>query len=124
MQAQSSDSNGSTTPEITTQEAGSKILNQMLESTLEHRSRSLTNDEWTQLQKVAREFESSPHTFEEFVIALVSAFLLNRFPATVSNMEYLKQVSLSIAQSFCGDPLSRQRLLEFQQQLRGIDCGN
>jgi hypothetical protein len=123
MQAQPSDPNDLPTRELNAEDAGSKIWNQLLESTLVQRARSLSTVEWSLLCEVARKFDGGQSTLEEFVVELVETFLSNRFPATVSTAEYLKQMSRSIGQTLCSDPLSRQRLVDFHQHLRGMNCG-
>ena len=124
MQAQPSDPNGLPTQEQNAEDANSKIWNQLLESTLVQRARSLSKVEWSQLFEVAREFDGGQSTLEEFVIEMVETFLSIRFPATVTTSAYLKQMSRSIGQTLCSDPLSRQRLVDFHQHLRGMNCGN
>lgn len=124
MQPQPSDSNDLPTHELNSEDANSKIWNQLLESTLVQRARSLSQYEWSKLCEVAKEFDGGQSTLEEFVIALVGTFLSIRFPATVTTGQYLQQMSRSIGQTLCSDPLSRQRLVDFHQHLCGMNCGN
>ncbi len=110
--------------ELNSGSANSKIWNQLLESTLVQRARSLSKLELSKLCEVAKEFDGGQSTLEEFVVALVETFLAIRFPATVTISVCLKQMSRSIGHSLCSDPLSRQRLVDFHQHLRGMNCGN
>ncbi len=119
MQDQTPDSKRSITRELTPEETSSKVLSELLEATLSQRQRSLSEQEWDGLRSIVAQFESSPTEFEDLVVALVEAFLLNRLSATVKSVDSLKQMSRSIARTLCSDPTSRQRLMVFQQQLSG-----
>lgn len=119
MQDQTPDSKGSITRELTPEEASSKVLSELLEATLSQRQRSLSEQEWDGLRTIVSQFERSPTEFEDLVVALVEAFLLNRLSATIKSVDSLKQMSRSIARTLCSDPASRQRLMVFQQQLSG-----
>jgi len=119
MQDQTSDADGSVTRELSSEEASSKVLSELLEATLSQRQRSLSEQEWSTLRGVVATFESNSTAFEDLVVALVEAFLRHRLSATVNSTDSLKQMSSSIARTLCGDPTSRQRLMVFQQQLSG-----
>jgi len=119
MQDQTPDSKGSVTRELTSEEASSKVLSELLEATLSQRQRSLSEQEWSTLKGVVASFESNSTAFEDLVVALVEAFLRHRLSETVNSIASLKQMSKSIAQTLCSDPSSRQRLMVFQQQLIG-----
>ena len=119
MQDQMPDSKGSLTRELTSEETSSKVLSELLEATLSQRQRSLSEQEWSTLRSIVATFESSPTAFEDLVVALVEAFLKHRLSATVNSLDSLKQMSKSIARTLCSDPTSRQRLMDFQQQLSG-----
>jgi hypothetical protein len=119
MQDQVPDSKGSVTRELTSEEASSKVLSELLEATLSQRQRSLGEHEWASLKAVVSQFENSPTAFEDMVVALVEAFLRDRLSATVKSMDSLTQMSRSIARTLCSDPISRQRLIVFKQQLSG-----
>lgn len=119
MQDQTPDSKGSITRELTPEEMSSKVLSDLLESTLSQRQRALSEQEWSTLRTIASTHESSPTSFEDMVVAMVEAFLRHRLSATVGSADSLKQMSRSVARTLCSDPTSRQRLMVFQQQLSG-----
>ena len=79
----------------------------------------LSEQEWRRLSQVASHCQNSAATFEEFVVALVREFLLNRFPTKSLQQNVLEQMSLRIGQTLCGDPFSKQRLMDLRQNLRG-----
>jgi hypothetical protein len=117
MQEQTPEANGSVTRDLTPEQASSKVLSELLEATLSQRERSLSDHEWASLKSIVRQFEKSPLAFEDLVVALVEAFLRNRLSATVKSLDSITNMSRSIARTLCSDPVSRQRLMVFQQQL-------
>ena len=105
---------------LTTEETSSKLLSQLLESTLSQKKTALSEQEWTSLRKIVSGSKSTPMPFEELVVAMVEAFLLNRLGPTFKTTDELHSMSETIARTLCSDPSSRQRMVEFQEQLNGI----
>jgi len=119
MQEQTPDADGSITRDLTPEQASSKVLSELLEATLSQGERSLSDHEWASLKSIVRQFEKSPLAFEDLVVALVEAFLRNRLSTTVKSLDSITNMSRSIGRTLCSDPVSRQRLMVFQQQLIG-----
>ena len=111
---------GSISKVLTTEETSSKLLSQLLESTLLQKKRALSEKEWISLREIVNGSKSPPMSFEELVIAMVEAFLLNRLGPTFKTGDALHSISKTIARTLCSDPASRQRMVEFQEQLNGI----
>jgi hypothetical protein len=99
--------------------SGTKLLDELLESTLAQRGRTLSDSEWQLLRQVAARSDSSDIDFLELSTRIIEAFLLQRFPKTLNDTTGVHRMSQSISQTLCGDPSSRQRLVEFLQHLRG-----
>ena len=103
--------------------ASSKLLDELLESTLSQRGKSLSGEEWELLRNVTIESDKSQIEFTESTTRIIEAFLFKRFPKTLANQKNLRRMSEGIAQTLCGDPTSRQRLAEFLQHLRATNSG-
>ncbi len=80
----------------------------------------LSEQEWQRLTEVARRCRSTGTTFEEFVVALVREFLSTRIADAATKSVVLDQMSLRIGQTLCGDPFSKQRLMDLRQTLQGM----
>lgn len=102
---------------------GSKLLYELLESTLSQRGRSLSSKEWELLREVTKESDDRRAEFHECMTRIIEAFLFQRFPKTLSNQTNLRRMSENIAKTLCGDPTSRQRLGEFLEHLRVTQSG-
>lgn len=111
---------GSVTKVLSSVETSSSLLDQLLESSFSQKKRALSEQEWSTLREIVKGAESKPMSFEELVVALIESFLLNRLTTTVKTKDALHSMSKTIARTLCSDPMSRQRLLEFQKQLNGI----
>ncbi len=103
--------------------AKTDVWNELLESTLANRERSLSSAEWERLSEIARQYNGQSDAFEEFVIAIVESLLYNRFPTLVRATNDIRAMSRRIGQTLCSDPHSRSKLVEFQRQLCGNHCG-
>jgi hypothetical protein len=101
----------------------SKLLDELLESTLSQRGKSLSDDEWELLRSVLIKSDLSQVEFLEASTRVIEAFLFKRFPKTLANQNNLRRMSENIAQTLSGDPTSRQRLVEFLQHLRASNTG-
>ncbi len=115
-----SDSNGQHQDQ---EPASSKLIDELLESTLSQRGKSLSGDEWELLHNVTIKSDESQMEFAESTTRIIEAFLYKRFPKTLANQKNLRRMSESIAQTLCGDPTSRQRVVEFLQHLRAANSG-
>ncbi len=104
------------------EESSSGILNDLLGSTLGNHKRSLSDLEWRKLQEVAASCRASGVDFEQFAVALVSAFLSSRFPSTAAPPEALARMSQRIGRTLCSDPVSRGRLEKLLGHLAEVDC--
>ena len=103
--------------------ASSTLLDELLESTLSQRGKTLSREEWELLRSVTIKSDENQVEFTESTTRIIEAFLHTRFPKTLANQKNLRRMSESIAQTLCGDPTSRQRLVEFLQHLRAANTG-
>ncbi|MDZ4850392.1 MAG: hypothetical protein SGI77_13990 [Pirellulaceae bacterium] len=101
----------------------SKLLDELLESTLSQRGKSLLGEEWELLREIANKADQDGVNFVEIATQIIEAFLFQRFPKTLSNQASLHRMSENIAQTLCEDPTSKQRLTEFVQHLRNPNRG-
>lgn len=79
--------------------------------------RSLSDAEWILLQTIARKNQSENLGFQAFVAGMVVGLLSLRLPNGFESHHSLDKMANTISQTLCADPVSKQRLLEFQQQL-------
>ncbi|MEQ1826799.1 MAG: hypothetical protein ABL921_12670 [Pirellula sp.] len=91
----------------------------ILEARLENEKDLINDQELERLHRVARESESKGLAFDAFVVELVRELLQNRLPSAVVSALSIPHMSEMIGSTLCSDPVSRQRLLELQQQLLG-----
>ncbi len=120
MPENSLNADGSISRVLSSEETSSKLLSQLLESTLSQKKRALSEQEWISLREVVTGSKNGPMPFEELVVAMVKAFLINRLGPTFRTGDALHSMCTTIARTLCSDPASRQRMVEFQEQLNGI----
>jgi len=104
--------------------SGSEVLNELLEATLSKRSRPLTAEEWFLWKDASRKQNLKDATLEDFVKMMVESLLTIRFPSMIADVTKLASMSLCIANTLCGDPLSRRRLTDFHAQMRELSSGH
>jgi hypothetical protein len=97
------------------------VLTPIFEASLSQGDRPVDGEEWNRLRRVALECQQRGAPFHEFVNALVHELLQYRLPAAVASATSIPRMSELIGGSLCGDPVSRQRLQELQQQLLGAE---
>lgn len=89
-------------------------LREWIESALADKKVGLSEQEWQILHSAA---SHSSGQLVDFAVAIVDSLLGLRFPTLQQDETLRRKMTERIAQTLCSDPTSRQRLIEFQQNL-------
>ncbi len=117
MNQASPESDGESNASASSSPEESSALDSVLEATMSQGRGMLKPEEWDRLREIVLAAQRASEPMDQWSCSLVHALLEMRLPQSVSKTKSLDHMSRMISATLCGDPASKQRLIELQTQL-------